>query len=49
MYLEGIEDAKNATIEDRSVDDVEKLLELCGGYDEAVDEMTYIKTQLEQE
>lgn len=46
QYLEGIEVAKELTVEDRSLQDIDMLLKICGGYDEAVAELSKVQQQL---
>lgn len=46
MYIEGIADAQQATIEDSSLGDLETLLKVCGGYTETVTELNNIRRQL---
>jgi hypothetical protein len=47
MYLEGLEDAEEATIQDDSLGDFEQLLRVCGGYKETKKELEDIRLQLE--
>jgi hypothetical protein len=46
QYLEGVEVAKELTVEDRSLQDMDVLLEICGSYDTAVTELTKVQQQL---
>lgn len=45
MYVEGIDDAQRATIEDNSLGDLETLLKICGGYTETVEELRKLRSQ----
>ena len=45
-YEEGVKDAREATIEDHSLDKVEDLLELSGGYADSLADLQSIRTQL---
>ena len=46
MFVEGLSDAKQGTIEDMSIGSVDNLLNLCGGYDEMERQLIDMRNQI---